>query len=404
MEVSTFCVGRAKSASGGAREFQSRFNETFETRFRLAPKGSALIAKVTARSSGSLRLADLRSSSQTMSLMPGLPASSSKERFVLTLQVEGMSIVRQRDTEARAVPGDLFVVDACKPFQVETTKVVLKSIYLDADVLREAFPGVDRCTAVTVSTRHGTGRIARAAIEELFDPACETDEESIVRIAGMLPHALSVAFGHYLKSQAPWSRDDHHRERIKEFALRKLRDPYLDTHVIAKGVGLSIRHLHKLFESEPDTSCDGSVRSDLEGSRTNWATPCLMSARSRLSRTTGVSEKLRISAEPFGRHTAFRRGYFEAASGSRDRGHRTAGHGPQCRFLGRNSPKSLRSTAEISPRRQNQATGLTRPETCYSNGEENGRIPILHCNRRGSRPHRNPESSPSHERASQRCA
>ena len=253
MEVFSFCVGRTNSAGGGAREFQSRFNETFETRFRLEPEGGALIAKVIAHSSGSLRLAHLRSSSHTMSLMPGQPASSSKGRFVLTLQVEGTSIVRQRGREARAVPGDLFVVDACKPFQVATTKVVLKSIYLDADVLREALPGVDRCTAVTVSTRHGTGRIARAAIEELFDPACETDEESVVRIARMLPHALSAAFGPHLKSQAPWSRDDYHREKIKEFALRNLRDPCLDTHVIAKGVGLSVRHLHELFASEPDT-------------------------------------------------------------------------------------------------------------------------------------------------------
>ena len=253
MEVSSFCVGRAKSASGGAREFQSRFNETFETRFRLAPKGSALIAKVTARSSGSLRLADLRSSSQTMSLMPGLPASGSKGRFVLTLQIEGMSIVRQRGTEARAVPGDLFVVDACKPFQVETTKVVLKSIYLDADVLREAFPGVDHCTAVTVSTRHGTGRIARAAIEELFDPACEIDEESVVRIAGMLPHALSVAFGPYLKSLAPRSRDDHHRGQSRNSLCATCVIPAWAPTSSRRGVGLSVRHLHELFVSEPDT-------------------------------------------------------------------------------------------------------------------------------------------------------
>jgi AraC-like DNA-binding protein len=253
MEVSSFCVGRAKSASGGAREFQSRFNATFETRFRLEPKGGVLVAKVTAHSSGSLRLAHLRSSSQTMSLTPGLQASPSKGRFVLTLQVEGTSIVRQHGREARAVAGDLFVVDACKPFQLATTKVVLKSIYLDADVLREALPGVDRCTAVTVSTRQGTGRIARAAIEELFDPTCETDEESVARIAKMLPHALSVAFGPHLKRQALWSREDYHREQVKEFALRNLRDPCLATHVIAKRVGLSVRHLHELFVSEPET-------------------------------------------------------------------------------------------------------------------------------------------------------
>ncbi len=253
MEVSSFCVGRAKSASGGAREFQSRFNQTFGTRFRLEPKGGALVAKLTAHALGSLRMAHLRSSSQTMSLMPGLPASSTKGRFVLTLQVEGTSIVRQHSREARAVPGDLFVVDACTPFQMETTKVDLKSIYLDANVLKEALPGADRCTAVTVPTRYGAGRIARAAIEELFDPARETDEESLARVAGMLPHALSVAFGSHLKDQARWSRDDHHRERVKEFARRNLRDPSLDTHFIAKGVGLSVRHLHELFVFEPDT-------------------------------------------------------------------------------------------------------------------------------------------------------
>jgi AraC-like DNA-binding protein len=253
MEISSFCVGGAKSAGGGAREFQSRFNETFETRFRLEPKGGTLVAKVTAHSSGSLRLAELRSSSQTMSLMPGLPASSGGGRFVLTLQVAGTSIVRQRDREATALPGDLFVVDACRPFQVATTKVVLKSIYFDAAALREALPGVDRCTAVTVPTRHGTGRIARAAIDELFGTACETDEDGALRIARMLPHVISAAFGSHLTSQAPWSRDDYHREQIKEFVLRNLRDPRLDTHFIAKGVGLSVRHLHELFASETDT-------------------------------------------------------------------------------------------------------------------------------------------------------
>jgi hypothetical protein len=58
MEVSSFCVGRTKSISAGARDFQSRFNETFATRFRLEPKDGVLVAKVTAHSSGRLRLAD----------------------------------------------------------------------------------------------------------------------------------------------------------------------------------------------------------------------------------------------------------------------------------------------------------------------------------------------------------
>jgi AraC-like DNA-binding protein len=252
MEPFSYCVGR-RAVTGGAREFQSRFNEKFGTRFRLAPNDGALVAKVTAHSSGSLQLADLRSSSQTISLLPGLPVSSSKERFVVTLQIEGTSTVRQHDREARAVPGDLFIVDACKPFQVTTTKVVLQSIYLDAGVLREALPAVDCCTAVTIPTNRGTGRIARAVVEELFDTAHETDDESALRIARMLPHALSTAFGSVLEIRASWSRDDYRREQVKEFALRNLRDVQLDTRIIARGVGVSVRHLHEIFASEPDT-------------------------------------------------------------------------------------------------------------------------------------------------------
>jgi AraC family transcriptional activator of tynA and feaB len=252
MEPFSFCVGR-RAVTGGAREFQSRFNEKFGTRFRLAPNGGALVAKVTAHSSGSLHLADLRSSSQTISLLPGLPVSPGEQRFVLTLQVEGTSTVRQHDREARAVPGDLFIVDACRPFQVTTTKVILQSIYLDAGALREALPAVDRCTAVTIPTSRGAERIARAVVEQLFCTVHEVDEESALRIARMLPHALSVAFGSHLKIQASWSRDDYRREQAKKFALRNLRDVQLDARIIARGVGLSVRHLHEIFASEPDT-------------------------------------------------------------------------------------------------------------------------------------------------------
>jgi AraC-like DNA-binding protein len=159
---------------------------------------------------------------------------------------------------------------------VETTKVALKSIYLDADVLQAVLPGADRCTAVAVSARHGAGRIALAALEELFDPVCDGDEQGAASIAGMLPYALSAAFGSHLKNEAARSRDDRHRERIKEFARRNLRDPGLDTHVIAKGVGLSVRHLHELFVSEPDTLMRWIRAERLKRIRNELADPALL--------------------------------------------------------------------------------------------------------------------------------
>jgi AraC family transcriptional regulator, positive regulator of tynA and feaB len=253
MGFGLFCVGGRRSGPQSARDFQRRYNETFETRFRFEPNDGILVAKAIAYSTSRLRLAHLRSSSYTMSLMPGQPASSCKKQFIVTFQAQGISTVRQDDREARVVPGGLFVLDACKPFQVEASVANLQSAYVPADLMREAFPGVDSCTAVVLPTRNGASRIARVAFEELFDPASEANEEELSRIASMIPHTLSVAFGPHVKSRLLASREDHHRERIKEFVRRNLRDPKLNTSVIAKGVGLSLRRLHELFVSEPET-------------------------------------------------------------------------------------------------------------------------------------------------------
>jgi AraC family transcriptional activator of tynA and feaB len=253
MGFSSFCVGSKRSGSEGARDFQARFNKAFETRLRVDPNDGILVAKTIAYSSSRLRLAHLRASSYTMSLMPGQPVPTGMKQFVATFQTQGTSNVRQDGREARAVPGDLFVLDACRPFQVETSVASLQSVFIPSDLVREAFPGVDSCTAVVLPTQSGVGRIARVAFEELFDPASEADEDGLARIASTLPHALAVAFGPHLQSRPLTSRDDHHRERIKDFVRHNLRDPRLNTSFIAKGVGLSLRRLHELFVAEPET-------------------------------------------------------------------------------------------------------------------------------------------------------
>jgi AraC family transcriptional regulator, positive regulator of tynA and feaB len=253
MGFSSFCVGSRRSGVEGARDFQARFNETFQTRLRVDPKDGILVVKTIAYSSSRLRLAHLRASSYTMSLMPGQPASAGMKQFVATFQTQGASIVRQDGREARAIPGDVFVLDACKPFQIETTVASLQSVFIPSDVLREAIPGVDSCTALALPTRSGAGRIARVTFEELFDPASEPDEDGLSRIASTLPHALAMAFAPHLSSLPSMGRDDHHRERIKDFVRRNLRDPRLSTSSIAKGVGLSLRRLHELFAAEPET-------------------------------------------------------------------------------------------------------------------------------------------------------
>src|SRR5271154_2542072 len=88
MGFGLFCVGGRRSGPQSARDFQRRYNETFETRFRVEPNDGILVAKAIAYSTSRLRLAHLRSSSYTMSLMPGQPASSCKKQFLVTFHTQ----------------------------------------------------------------------------------------------------------------------------------------------------------------------------------------------------------------------------------------------------------------------------------------------------------------------------
>src|SRR6266404_2432111 len=99
MGFGSFCVGGEKSGGRTVRDFQTRFNEAFETRFRVEPNGGRLVAKAVVYSSSRLRLVHFRSSSYTLSLMPGQPTFACRKQFLLTLQVEGTSVVRQAGRE-----------------------------------------------------------------------------------------------------------------------------------------------------------------------------------------------------------------------------------------------------------------------------------------------------------------
>lgn len=77
-----------------------------------------------------------------------------------------------------------------------------------------------------------TGRNAAKVIDTILD---------------LLDDALRQNCGARNRSHREW----HHRERIVRVVERDLRDPALDVSRISRSVGLSPRHVHRLFEDDP---------------------------------------------------------------------------------------------------------------------------------------------------------
>ncbi len=66
---------------------------------------------------------------------------------------------------------------------------------------------------------------------------------------------------------------DFHRRRVKEFILNNLCDPLLTVERVAQAVGLSVRYVHKLFESESTGLMHWAIAKRLEYCRQRLADP-----------------------------------------------------------------------------------------------------------------------------------
>jgi AraC-like DNA-binding protein len=82
-------------------------------------------------------------------------------------------------------------------------------------------------------------------------PALETESKSGIADAAIdLFGSTLVALPHN-RRPAPSQMENFHRTRIKAFVQENLRDPDLDVDMVAGRLGLSARHIHRLFQSEP---------------------------------------------------------------------------------------------------------------------------------------------------------
>lgn len=241
------------SASNDERPqlFQSEMHRLFSVSLAVRPSSTRpLSAHMSAYRGRNLRFAALRFSPHTTRSLPAF--ESSDARLLVSVHKEGVVMVSQGGRESRIEPGDLFVLDPARPFDIETGNISSNSIYLPTSAVRALVPQIDQLTALPIRGEQGAGAVFRAAADELVARAGELDEATADRIGEALPYLLVPALAALAgrTSVLPGALRQLHKRRILQFVRDHLSDPALDAHGIAAGVGLSPRHVYELFADE----------------------------------------------------------------------------------------------------------------------------------------------------------
>jgi AraC-like DNA-binding protein len=228
------------------REMQDRFSVSLAVQ---DSHDAPLETRVRAYCGRRLRFAELRfSPHRTSSVDEGHGAS----RILFTLQLEGEAHFSQGGRDCRITPGSFCLIDPALPFQIETTEMHARSVYLDRQSLLAVAPYIQSMTSRCIDGNSGPGTIMRATVDEMFKLAPTLDEGTADSISEALPYTLAIALTSLGKDpeigQARLQL--FHKRRILRFTRQMLHDPSLDPRRIASAVNLSLRHVYDLFADE----------------------------------------------------------------------------------------------------------------------------------------------------------
>ncbi|MEE8343945.1 MAG: helix-turn-helix domain-containing protein, partial [Woeseiaceae bacterium] len=174
----------------------------------------------------------------------------------LHLQLEGESVNRQDQREARLLPGDITICDSSRPYEIVFEKPSRMLVFgFKDELMRRYIQYPQSIAAMPIPGNSGIGGLLsdflmvvwrRCQEDSEFDVnACVTDA-----ILGLVANAYRQVLGSTIDHN---SLGAAHRVRIISYIEEHLGDPNLTPTRIAGRFRITTRYLHHLFSEEDET-------------------------------------------------------------------------------------------------------------------------------------------------------
>ncbi len=228
---------------------------------------------IDVRDVGGLRLTRFSSSPLSFSKWPGDVVSPENRFCIVITQIAGVRRYVQEGAGVLLSPGDSTLIDSGSPWS-STCASDCARLYLRVPrwVMESRLRRIDIPIAQRISGEARMGAALRRLSQSLYDEAGQMKEDEAAAALDAYFEILSACLG------------GNHPPAPRATELRGAIYRYIDTHVfestlgpaeIASAVGISVRHLHRLFLVTGSTLGDYIRARRLKGSRGDLANPGL---------------------------------------------------------------------------------------------------------------------------------
>jgi AraC-like DNA-binding protein len=216
---------------------------------------------------GGLRMAEVVSSSGLGGKEAIAADLGGEATFFLALQLEGTSVHRQDERDAKLSPGDFTICASTRAYAV-TWPVPGRClvIVIPDNLMRRHLTCPDDVVAVRMAGSRGMTGVLSDFIKSFWDCRVDAAEPAVaLRMSYTLLDLIAAAY-----SVSPHARHEQsslvaaHRVRIAGYIEAHLRDPNLNPTTVARACKITVRYLHHLFTAESETVTQYIQRRRLE--------------------------------------------------------------------------------------------------------------------------------------------
>jgi AraC-like DNA-binding protein len=203
-----------------------------------------------------LDLSVVASGAQNVLRTPRQIARATDDYFLVSVQTKGHGRVRQDGRAAFLAPGDFALYDSTREYELHFEdnfeQIVLK---LPGERLRSLVRDTDKLTATAVSGKAGAGHLMINMINTLWQDIDALQPASAAAVADGVMNILVAGLQTLPANNCRGlsSLATYHLARIKQTIEARMADPTFCIGDVARELGISVAHIHRLFRNEATT-------------------------------------------------------------------------------------------------------------------------------------------------------
>jgi AraC family transcriptional activator of tynA and feaB len=221
----------------------------------------------TVNGTSPVRIAEVYSDPQIVRHTSAQASHTRAQVHFLHLQLDGESLHRQDQREARMMPGDITICDNSRPYEIVFEKPNRMLVFGFADELMRRYVQYPQSiAAMHIPGNKGIGGLLSDFLINVWR-RCQDDDEFEINAAvadailGLVANTYRQVLGSTLDHN---SLGAAHRIRIINYIEENLGDPKLTPTRIAGAFRITTRYLHHLFSEEQETVARYILRRRLE--------------------------------------------------------------------------------------------------------------------------------------------